>query len=907
MKLMPLLLLWAAMLLSPVLHADVCVTDSAVVPASGGAAVNSLVLNNPGSQAGDVLVAQVVVSNEGVNVSAPGGWTRYSEVGTGGGGGVYQGIFYRVAGANEAATYTFTWNGGNRATGGLLVLRGVALVAGVPQLSVQSSSGAGSTLQAPSVMVAEANSRVLRFFAFGSGNTAINAPALAHYSSATTQAGPNGVVAAASSLIQGASGPSGTASATVPGSFDEWVATTLVSRPDPNSTNSCGGAGVHHYRLSFASNQALTCNPLDVQVSACQDSTCSQLYAAAVSLTPDPASGWSGPSAFSGGSTQLQFRRTTPGSVTLGMGGNPAPSTPVQCRVAGQAGSCTVTFAASGFIFDVPNTLAAKPTPATLRAVRQDDHSQACVPGFASGTRTLAFSRLYSDPGTGTQPVVINGTAVTTNTPVTLNFDTAASAPLLVRYDDAGLMTLNASFTGSGAEAGLSMVGSDQFVSKPYGLLLETDTASSCSADINCPLYPAGVRAGDPFSLRIKAVAWQSDGEPRTAAALADNPPTPNFRMSNVALSHEVVAPVAGSTGSLSPLTYSHALANQTSVAATLSEVGVFRLTATPAMSYHGETVAGGSSALVGRFIPAYLQATGSASLTPSCGSFSYQGQPMSFEAGREPSLAISGRNRQGEVTRNYDRGAFWRLSPPAVGVYSSILGNAVDGRLQLIESATVSVEGADNGDGLRTYRYSGERLSYAPALVPEETDLPFMARISQRFSADSLTDADGACHGSGTGCTDFAYDFTNEPGSEVRLGRLQIGNAHGSELQALSLPLNVHSWQASAGGNAFIREGLDNCSAALLGAPQLSGYTGNLAAGETSASLSGPLAGVGMLSLSAPGAGNDGSVRASFAAPAWLFYDWQGNGREMAQGLGTFGIYQGASPLIFRRELYGQ
>ena len=46
-----------------------------------------------------------------------------------------------------------------------------------------------------------------------------------------------------------------------------------------------------------------------------------------------------------------------------------------------------------------------------------------------------------------------------------------------------------------------------------------------------------GVRAGDPFSLRLKAVAWQSDGEALTAAALADNPATPNFRLNNIALS----------------------------------------------------------------------------------------------------------------------------------------------------------------------------------------------------------------------------------------------------------------------------------------------------------------------------------------------------------------------------------
>jgi MSHA biogenesis protein MshQ len=225
---------------------------------------------------------------------------------------------------------------------------------------------------------------------------------------------------------------------------------------------------------------------------------------------------------------------------------------------------------------------------------------------------------------------------------------------------------------------------------------------------------------------------------------------------------------------------------------------------------------------------------------------------------------------------------------------------------LQVLDSASVSVAGAGNGDGLREYRYSGERLSYVPAIEPGAVDLPFMARLNQRFSALSLSDADGACHGGGTGCTDFTYNFTDEPGSEVRLGRLHIGNAHGSELQALSLPVNVQSWQNTAGGNAFMREGLDNCSAALLGAATLTDHSGNLAVGETTASLSGPLAGVGVLNLTAPGAGNDGSVRVSFpSAPSWLQYPWDGATRSAARGLASFGIYKVSAPVIFRRELY--
>ncbi len=112
-----------------------------------------------------------------------------------------------------------------------------------------------------------------------------------------------------------------------------------------------------------------------------------------------------------------------------------------------------------------------------------------------------------------------------------------------------------------------------------------------------------------------------------------------------------------------------------------------------------------------------------------------------------------------------------------------------------------------------------------------------------------------------------------------------------------------MESWQNIAGGS-FQREGMDACT--NLGTPALDMFTGNLALGETTPTLVGPAAGGGSVSLSAPGAGNDGSVQVSFpASPSWLRYPWDGANRQLARGLASFGIYQGAAPLIFRRELY--
>lgn len=681
----------------------------------------------------------------------------------------------------------------------------------------------------------------------------------------------------------------------------------------------------HHYELVYASNQSLTCNPLAVTVRACQNSSCSSLYASPVTVNLTPSgtpNNWSATPVTFTGSSALQFQRTTAGTSTLGLTATPAASNATQCIVGGVSASCAVTFSSSGFILDVPNLLANKPTAATLQAVR-DDGSQRCVPAWQNVSRSVNFTRTYSNPATGTLPVQINGTTVTSNTPLTLSFDSTASAALTVRYADAGLISLSANYSGSsGLDAGLVLTGSDDFVSKPYGLLLQTDTSAGCTAaDISCPLYPGGVRAGDPFSLRIQAVAWQSEGEALTAAALADNSVTPNFQLNGIVLASQLQAPAGGSNGTLGVSSYNHGLGAQTTLSnQSISEVGVFRIAATPpANAYFGETVSATVSGLVGRFAPAFLQASGEAALTPSCGSaFSYQGQPMAFATGQDPRLTVTAFNRQGGVTGNYDRGSFWRLSLPGRDAYLSVTGKAsldTPGRLLAQGTLATSQSGADGGDGARTWRWSGEQLLYTPATVPQADDLPFNAAIRQGFSASALTDADGACVGNGSSCQTYSYDFS---GSQVRLGRLSIGNAHGSELQPLALPLRLESWQGSSTG-LFQLERADTCTAAVLGQPQLGTPTGNLSVGDTTASLSSPALteAQGVITLTAPGAGNDGSVPVGLPTPTaciagqanclpdWLWYDWRGAGREAPQGLATFGVYRGAEPLIFRRELY--
>lgn len=675
-----------------------------------------------------------------------------------------------------------------------------------------------------------------------------------------------------------------------------------------------------HIRLEYA-QAALTCNPLAVRVRACIDAACSVLFQDPVTVTLLPNTGWlTGTQVtLSGGQATVALRRNTPGDVVLGVSSSTVATTSSSSPVCSTAG-CRVSFAESGFLFDVPTLTAAKPqADIAFRAVKADPADpQQCKPGFADGAaRTVQFSSVYATPSTGTQPVVVNGVSVggiATN--VSLVFDSEAVARLTVRYDDAGQMTLNARYApASGSEAGLVMVGSDQFVSKPYGLCIQTVATAeqACTADsISCPLFRNGttvVRAGDPVPVTFRAVGWQFDGEALTADQLCTgNITTPNFQLAGIALSSQLTAPASGGVGTLGAASYNHSLGNTTALQQTFSEVGIFRLVAAPPR-YFGEAISGGTSNRIGRFSPAYLDVVGSASLTPSCSVYSYQGQPIAFATGREPSLIVAGKNRQGQTTTNYDRGGFWQLALPALGSYASVVGLPnLDSRLTASGTATVAVAGADDGDGMRTYRWSGQALTYAPAVTPSNDDLKFVAKVRHSFSAASLTDLDGACFGNGSACSTLAYDFTDAPGSEVRLGRLQIGNALGSELQPLALPLTIQSWQATAAGPAFLPEPQDICTTAgVIGTPLLEGFTGNLVAGKTIASTGSFSQGAGLVSLTAPGAGNDGSLQLAYPnMPEWLKYDWLRSGsRQPARGVASFGIYQGAKPLIFRRELY--
>ncbi|MBC7182695.1 MAG: MshQ-like protein, partial [Marinobacter sp.] len=358
------------------------------------------------------------------------------------------------------------------------------------------------------------------------------------------------------------------------------------------------GAQIDHFEIVH-DGVALTCQPETVTIRACATTGCEApdgLFTDPVSATLAPANGWGSgnPITFSGGVGQATLQNTAGGIITLDVVGSQPSTRPQSVTLCDNSSGtlspnqCQLEFFEAGLAFDVPDLISHRPSGAIeVRAVRQDEQSQACVPAFENVTRPVRFWSTYSDPGPNgrpaSRPVAVDGAGVSADpanpSVLDLDFGPGGIAEIEVTYLDAGLMQLDARYTGSAAtnDDGLVMPGADLFRSRPAGLCVRT--GGECAAgDSTCPTF---VRADEEFDLSITAVGWQSDTD---ADLCAGNPVTPNFRLLDIPLAASVLAPSGGANGDFEPASYTHtrsAGATET-VRARVSEVGVFEFSAVP-------------------------------------------------------------------------------------------------------------------------------------------------------------------------------------------------------------------------------------------------------------------------------------------------------------------------------------
>ncbi|MGE6177814.1 DUF6701 domain-containing protein [Aeromonas salmonicida] len=559
------------------------------------------------------------------------------------------------------------------------------------------------------------------------------------------------------------------------------------------------GVQIDHFQLEH-SGQALTCNPETVTIKACADAACSSLITdpvtATLSLTPTSSSnGWVGGNTvtFSGGSTTVQLRNNTASAVTIGVSGSTPTTKPFSttlCKSGNgtpSVAACTLNFADSGFFFDVPDTYSNQPQTVTIKAVKKSDVTKQCVPGFASQTKSVKFWSSYISPTSNpyNSQMSVNSSAIGASqgaaTPVSLAFDAQGQSTMTVKYPDAGKVQLDARYDGSGSEAGLTMLGSDQFVARPVGLCITPPQGVCAAGNASCPVFK---KAGETFQVDIKAMAWESanDGD-----ICAGNQTTPNFVLSGIGLGSTLVAPSPGTNATVGTTTYNHVAATNSlnSVNQTVSEVGVFRMTATPlASNYFGYTIPSAQSQPVGRFIPADFELV-SGDIVPACSVFSYMGQPFGV------TLDIIARNVAGGQTRNYT-GDFAKGNA-YITTANSKNGTSLSSRLRSLQplpwlNGHAAFSGSSEFVRLSDTQPDGPFKALLFGLYMQDNDGERTLIASPDFNEGVVGDC------SGSNCNARLIDATS---MKAYFGRLLAGTGAGLAAAPLAIPLQMQYYEA--------------------------------------------------------------------------------------------------------------
>ena len=548
--------------------------------------------------------------------------------------------------------------------------------------------------------------------------------------------------------------------------------------------------------------------------------------------------------------------------------------------------------------------------------------------------------------------------------PVSSNIDvhfTEGVADLSMTSTDVGQSTVsmldNSGFVVDENNNPLDVTGESALATvEPFGFSLdvhETSTAVDCATSGTRASASTGAsyavdssgsvykRAGEQFKLVVRAVLWDSsdddspaDGLPDSDADFYDNGCTVSFGNENtretVTVSLNNSLPSGGSPGLLggsSSYVVNSFSSGVGEVNTDYDEVGIVSLTGNLTSSNYLSVGSRPSGSLnnFGRFIPNNF-AVSPDPTTPilddatgwAC-DFTYQGQNFQFESDIE--LSVTAYEAGGDVVENYggegtseDYFKLTALTPQNVSslsVSDNVVG--MNSTLAFDQSTSIApITNAADYDGVATITFSGFLLAYQRAANTANGagDIPFDADIDWVLDDGELTDSDAACLSTQVAplsCLD--YTIANIVGTEIRYGRVEVGNNNGSELMNLELPVLVQQWMETSSSSAlysFLVNNEDVCSTSwVAGDITLNSYQGNLASGETTGTLGTFSSGIGVIHLSAPGTGNEGSVNAVLGVDDWLKYDFYGRGNEDPTGTGTFGIYSGRQPIFYLRESY--
>lgn len=617
----------------------------------------------------------------------------------------------------------------------------------------------------------------------------------------------------------------------------------------------------------------------------------------------------------------------------------------------------TISFKDNAFVIESAETglavgtdvaVAGQPHAFTASLVQRDrnDPSNDCaIAAGYDGTMNLRawYGSDASHPGGALDPE-IGGTLLPAAEPVAENISldfAGGVAGFVLDTRDVGKYSLELADRVSGfaediAGNPLPILGGSPVVTvRPFGLGFTDVQQVGAPQRIN-PGATAGeggaadgfVAAGEAFQARLGAYLWDAaddanlDGLPDVGADVTDNGLTPAYAWTTNLAAAAPFTPGTGVLGSLSgtdPTSASFASGEALIGDLSYAEVGSLTLAASAIDFLNTAGVdPTGTSEIIGRFYPHRFEPSG-VDYAAACSGFTYMAQPADRLAYELEAVAVGG-----TVTVNYDAALGY-----AVGAVEHVAeddndGNDLSARMSNPDPATEWVQGVfglDANDMVFSRAGGGPDGPYVNLAVGVTVNNSDGTRIAG-VDLDPATATDCSADDS---CTALAIATTG-----ARFGRASVENAFGSEYLDLSVPLRAGFYAGEALG--FLPNPDDACSTPLSivladadpadaldynasdTCVQDSGSPGASGAGCTDVApvaqqfTDPPLAGDFNLWLRAPGADKTGAVLIDAAVPAWLEYDWDGDGihdNPPPTARAVFGSYRGDDRIIYWRERF--
>ncbi len=308
-----------------------------------------------------------------------------------------------------------------------------------------------------------------------------------------------------------------------------------------------------------------------------------------------------------------------------------------------------------------------------------------------------------------------------------------------------------------------------------------------------------------------------------------------------------------------------------------------------------------------GRFTPDHFELSGQSlvnrnnlSCSPAS-NFTYTGEAF------KTSFTLTAKNSNNATTQNY-KGTLAKLDNSVISHFNfgaidladattPLFATELNSSLNLVASSGAWINGVANitaSLGLARTITNGPFESFNLGVAPADSDGIILAS----YDLDTSVPAN-------------SNDRSLLATTKIRFGRLNIDNAHGSEL----LPLPVNLYTEYYNGNSFITHTNDSCTPINISHLKFNSGSNPITVGSgtsTASIANSPLVqGKGDLSLTSPGVNNMDSIDISsttiLTTFPWLSYDWDSDGSNdnSPSARVTFGIYKGNKKLIYFREIY--